>query len=295
MKHSFVLGGVLLGVLIGAGVGGMVIARRWQAPVFPVDWVTNDAQGSGGDDVRVPEESDPILETVSASGNIVVTSPSVRGTVGLPLVIRGRARVFESTLNYKLLDEDGSVLVEGNAMSNAEDVGEFGSFVITTNYDAPSGATGTVQVFDYSAKDGSVIDLASVPVQFSSVASLTLKTFWSPSGETMVCAAVTPTERRVPYTLAVAHAALTELLGGTNTPERMQGLTSSIPEGVTIKSLTIIDGVAKVEFSHALETGGSCRVAAIRAQIESTLKQFPTVTSVVISTEGNTPEESLQP
>ncbi len=295
MKKSSRIAFVIVAALCVAVLGAVFVSRQWSAPVIPKDWTTNEPTVKDDDVVQVPETIDPVLEVASDSGNIVVTSPLTNAVIGMPLVIRGRARVFESAFNYKLLDEDGSVLVEGNAMSGASDMGVFGSFVVTTSYDAPSGTSGTLQVFDYSAKDGAMIDLASVPVRFSSVVSMTVKTFWSQSFETTACAAVTPSERRIPKTLAVAHAALTELLGGTNTPESMQGLTSSIPDGVTIKSLTITDGVAMVEFSHALETGGACRVAAIRAQIESTLKQFPTVTSVIISTEGNTPEESLQP
>ena len=63
-----------------------------------------------------------------------------------------------------------------------------------------------------------------------------------------------------------------------------------------IQGLTIENGVAKVDFSEQLEfqVGGSCRVAAIRAQITDTLKQFPTVDSVVISIDGRT-EDVLQP
>jgi len=40
--------------------------------------------------------------------------------------------------------------------------------------------------------------------------------------------------------------------------------------------------------------GGSCRVTAIRSQIEQTLKQFSTVQSVIISIDNRT-EDILQP
>ncbi|MBU3925210.1 GerMN domain-containing protein, partial [Patescibacteria group bacterium] len=56
------------------------------------------------------------------------------------------------------------------------------------------------------------------------------------------------------------------------------------------------NGIAKVDFDERLEfqAGGSCRVAAIRAEITETLKQFPTVNNVVISINGRT-EDILQP
>lgn len=63
-----------------------------------------------------------------------------------------------------------------------------------------------------------------------------------------------------------------------------------------IQKLTIENNVARVDFDKQLEyqVGGSCRVAAIRAQITQTLKQFPTVKEVIISIDGRT-EDILQP
>ena len=49
---------------------------------------------------------------------------------------------------------------------------------------------------------------------------------------------------------------------------------------------------AKEAFQYGV--AGSCRVLAIRAQIESTLKQFPSIKKVVISVNGRT-GEVLQP
>jgi len=110
------------------------------------------------------------------------------------------------------------------------------------------------------------------------------------------CNKVFPVDREVVKTEGVARAALEELLGGTTGQEEEQGFFTSINKGVKIKSLSVEDGVALVEFDEQLEfqVGGSCRVAAIRAQISETLKQFPTVEEVVISINGRT-EDILQP
>ena len=74
------------------------------------------------------------------------------------------------------------------------------------------------------------------------------------------------------------------------------GFVSNINLGTRVQKLTIENGVVKVDFDEQLEfqVGGSCRVAAIRAQITETLKQFPTVDSVIISINGRT-EDILQP
>jgi hypothetical protein len=115
-------------------------------------------------------------------------------------------------------------------------------------------------------------------------------------GSTEDCSLVFPLSRNVPDTLAVGRASLRELIDGLTANERQQGYFTNINENVEIRRLVIEEGVALVDFSSELEegVGGSCMVTSIRAQIEETLKQFPTVDSVVISIEGRT-EDILQP
>lgn len=231
--------------------------------------------------------------------NIIIFSPQSNYAVGLPLVIDGEARVFESTFNYRLKDSDGSVLIENSAMAAAPDAGQYGPFQISVNYPAPKGTTGTLEVFDYSAKDGSEIDKVIIPVRFSAVESQNVKVFFGNmilNSNAINCNKVFPVDRRISKTQAVARAALEELLGGTTAGEAGQGYVTGINSGVKINSLTVVNGVAKVDFDETLEqaVGGSCRVAEIRAEITQTLKQFPTVKSVIISINGRT-ADILQP
>lgn len=110
------------------------------------------------------------------------------------------------------------------------------------------------------------------------------------------CNKVLPAERVINKTQTPARKSLELLLGGPTNSEKEQGYFTSINSNVKIQKLTIENGVAKVDFDKQLEfqVGGSCRVSAIRAQITETLKQFPTVESVVISIDGRT-EDILQP
>lgn len=110
------------------------------------------------------------------------------------------------------------------------------------------------------------------------------------------CSRTVAVERQVPKTQAVARAALTELLLGPTPEEKSSGLFTNINPGVKIQNLTIENGTARVDFDQQLEfqMGGSCRVAAVRAQITETLKQFPTVDNVIISVDGRS-EDILQP
>jgi spore germination protein GerM len=110
------------------------------------------------------------------------------------------------------------------------------------------------------------------------------------------CNKVFPTERQIIKTSAVARAALEELLKGPTDKEKAEGFINNINSGVIIQKLVIENNVAKVDFDEQLEyqVGGSCRVAAIRAQITQTLKQFSSVKNVIISINGRT-EDILQP
>lgn len=87
------------------------------------------------------------------------------------------------------------------------------------------------------------------------------------------------------------------LLTPLNSDELSQGWLSSIPDQTYLKSVTIKDGLAKATFSAALnQVAGSCRVLAIRSQIEKTLLQFPYIKSVTICIDDNCrPDEILQP
>jgi len=100
----------------------------------------------------------------------------------------------------------------------------------------------------------------------------------------------------VPETEKLADIALVELLKGPTIKERQAGFYTSLPPEVSLNRLVIENGVASVDFNEALERGvaGSCRVQAIRTQIEKTLQQFASIKDVVISINGRT-EDILQP
>lgn len=110
------------------------------------------------------------------------------------------------------------------------------------------------------------------------------------------CNRTYPVSRTIPKTVTVGRASLEELLKGPTAEEAAQGYSTSINDGVKVRSLAIRDGVAYADFDARLGegVGGSCRVAAIRSQITNTLKQFPTVREVVLSVEGRV-EDVLQP
>ena len=117
-----------------------------------------------------PSTNNPAPEatsTVSASGNIIVTSPLPNDTVGNPMTIAGVARVFENQFAIRLIDSDGTKLKETSAYASATDAGLFGPFNLNLDYPAPKGTNGTLEVFNYSPKDGSEVDKVTIPVNFT--------------------------------------------------------------------------------------------------------------------------------
>lgn len=113
------------------------------------------------------------------------------------------------------------------------------------------------------------------------------------------CNKVFEVKRTIPKTEGVARAAIEELLKGPTQQEIKSGYYTSINSGVKLNDISIQKTnppSALVDFDEQLQfqVGGSCRVAAIRAQITQTLKQFPSIEDVIISINGRT-EDILQP
>ena len=110
------------------------------------------------------------------------------------------------------------------------------------------------------------------------------------------CSNVLAVGREIPQTRGIAMATIKELLKGPTNAEENSGYMTNINSGVEVQSLTIQNGVAKIDFNEQLQyqIGGSCQTSAIIAQIKQTLKQFSTVNDVVISINGET-EAILQP
>lgn len=242
--------------------------------------------------------------TLVKTPNISVFTPSAGEEVGLPLVGSGEARVFESAYRYRLLDADGSMLAEGFGTAHAPDMGQFGPFSFSLFYPAPKGKTGTLEVFDNSAKDGAEIDMVQVPVVFKRDISkneeeTNIKLFFTNSvkdPKAEECQKTYPVIRAVKKTPALERSALDLLLSGPLEKEKKEGYGTALNEGTAVSGINIEKGVAVVDFNKKLmeKVGGSCRVGAMRSQIENTLKQFSGVKEVTITMEGKT-EGVLEP
>lgn len=110
----------------------------------------------------------------------------------------------------------------------------------------------------------------------------------APTGTTVVRAyfllpdgRLVPVLRAVPKTLAVAGAAIGQLLAGPNATERSSHIVSAVPVGTELLGVTISNGTATVDLSSGFQDGGgSASMFARLAQVVYTLTQFPTVDRV---------------
>ncbi len=107
------------------------------------------------------------------------------------------------------------------------------------------------------------------------------------------CSLVFPVEREVPETEGVARAALNELFGGPTEAEEAQGYSSFFSDETAdiLKSVYVEEGTAYVDIEDIRtiipSASSSCGSAQITAEIETTLKQFPTVERVIIAIDSD--------
>jgi len=104
-------------------------------------------------------------------------------------------------------------------------------------------------------------------------------------------------ERNILKTVAVATAAMQELLKGPTEAEKAEGLTTAINVGTVLNYVRIDDGVATVDFNDRFDfqMGGSARVRAIYQQIFKTLTQFSTVKEIKITINRGERPANLEP
>jgi immunoglobulin-like protein involved in spore germination len=94
---------------------------------------------------------------------ISVAIPQAGAFVQSPITIAGSANVFEATVSIRVLDANGDVIAESFATATCG-TGCRGDF--STQVDIPIDAEqpATIQVFESSAKDGSMINTVEIPV-----------------------------------------------------------------------------------------------------------------------------------
>ncbi len=136
-----------------------------------------------------------------------------------------------------------------------------------------------------------VLLLCTLPAQAASV-----QVFFSPAlvpQTTADCARVQAVRRELSSTPAPATAALRLLFAGPSEEERAAGLRSPFSPATAglLKRLAIRRGTAYVDLhdlrSELSGASASCGALELRAQIERTLRQFPSVQRVRLAIDGD--------
>ncbi len=96
---------------------------------------------------------------------IWVTHPQPNQVTGVPLLVKGSARVWEGKISVQVVDENNNILAKkhGSATQNAP---ERGDFEMSIKFDPPKDGKGELQVFGRNPNNGSDLIKVSVPVNW---------------------------------------------------------------------------------------------------------------------------------
>jgi hypothetical protein len=103
-----------------------------------------------------------------AEGTIIIDQPAAGTAINSPVAIKGSTNFwpFEATLVAQVKDAQGNVLGMAPVMVLAPDIGFGGPFEGELSFTPPATAQdGTLEIFEASAKDGSIVVMESVPVK----------------------------------------------------------------------------------------------------------------------------------
>lgn len=206
-----------------------------------------------------------------------------------PLIVYGRARTFENTVQVRVRDERGDTIAEVFETSVGE-MGHHNPFVARVWLTRDPGNRVAVEAFEYSANDGSVRSLMSKEVGIPRERMPLTLMFPTPD-----CSSTIAFTRHVPRSVGVARLLVEALVAGPRDAEKASGAASPFPPGSRVRSVILRDSVVTVDFNERLQNvGGACAAQAIRAAVTQTLTRLPAVRHVMI-TAGGSAELALQP
>ncbi|PIR94510.1 hypothetical protein COT97_01020 [Candidatus Falkowbacteria bacterium CG10_big_fil_rev_8_21_14_0_10_39_11] len=247
------------------------------------------------DPTSTPDE--PVVTV--PSDLIIIDTPKFQDTVSNPIQFSGQARgsfYFEGDFPVRLQTPGGDVIATGVASAQGDwmtdDFVPFSGEIVFNHSDIVDSRMNLV--FERNNPSGQALttnDRKAIAIYIDTVPEqVTFKIYFhndNLDSNPTSCADVYPVTRAIPYTQAVARAALNALLGGPDGLEARSGYTTEVPTA-TINSLSISNGTLFVDFKGNLTdwNGGSCRTEAMKAQITATASQFSTVNNVKISVNG---------
>jgi hypothetical protein len=114
----------------------------------------------GGSRVLDPQGRDEFEDLLPA---ILVQQPLIGSSASNPVTVTGTANVFEATVSLRILDSAGNEIARTFTTATCG-TGCRGDYSVSIAYSVDREQAGTVEVFESSAKDGSPINVVSIPV-----------------------------------------------------------------------------------------------------------------------------------
>jgi hypothetical protein len=168
----------LLGLEIGGGIARVNFSSEFRTggdpPALTVGQVVYTiGQFSTVDQVVIEVNGGELFETPQTKDGyesvlpaIVVLGPSIGQTVSNPVTVSGTADVFEATVSLRILDQNGKEIARAFTTATCG-TGCRGDYSTSMSYKVDNEQPGTIEVFESSAKDGSPINVVSIPVTLS--------------------------------------------------------------------------------------------------------------------------------
>lgn len=303
-RRTLLAAALALAVLAGAALLLLEDSAEPGGDPEPGGGSSGDGGGPVADATASVERSGPLSDRVRLG------YPAPGDTVAPPLPVVGEAPggwYFEAVFSLRLLDPGGAGLADSFATAQGEWMVEgpvaFRGALRPAGA-IPRGGAGATLVLARANASGLPEHDAEVRVPLR-LAGAGAPRLYFPNAvldpDAADCRRVRPVAR--PATAgegadpgAAARALLDALLAGPTARERAGGYHTALPDRVAVLSVTLDEGALRVDFDRGMAEGvaGSCRVRAIRAQLDSTLLRLPGVERVVVAVEGDV-EGALQP
>lgn len=196
------------------------------------------------------------------SDMIVIETPRAGQLISRPVVITGKARgnwYFEASFPARLVDANGQSLgtmpiqATGDWMTT-----EFVPFAATMDFTISSTKTSTLILQkDNPSRLPENDDELRIPVTFNNFdpnagEKTSIKVLFGNSAKGAECEKVISIIREVPKVATIGGSSQEELLKGPTSVEKSQGFSTALNAGVKVNSLTISNGIARVDFGSDL-------------------------------------------
>lgn len=230
----------------------------------------------------------PIGSICDDTNSICVDASYQNTLLASPFVVTGTAIAFEQQFAWRLEDASGTMLEEGTTMTSATDVGIPGPFSIRSFIlSVPETATGTLVLFERSAKDGSPIDVLRIQVRLPPPATVKLVLPIDLNAWRAAYNGAEDTRSSIPFHTVATSTARTVLPMEATLRKLLLWISWNMPSAgppqVELTAFTLVNGTAYVSLNYDQDgwAGVSIYDGQVSPIIEKTLLQFPSVKRVV--------------